>query len=236
MQHLEFCQQVLWPELDVQLASVTEQWAQYRGRRPARARRAAGKVVDPADDISDEAFPYHGVRRGHRLRRHAGAAVPRLVLRRTGLRDRACRRATASADAARSWRPASAFGIAPYGTEALGVMRIEKGHVAGNEINGQTTAHDLGLGSMVSAKKDFIGRFMAARWAEPQRALFGQVQIINSLCQWIQTASSNDHLDQILALMPDHLRSSSSSFELITRWDAWAQGSVPLNCSRPWAG
>ena len=38
------------------------------------------------------------------------------------------------------------FGIAPYGTEALGVMRIEKGHVAGNEINGQTTARDLGLG------------------------------------------------------------------------------------------
>ena len=26
-------------------------------------------------------------------------------------------------------------------------MRIEKGHVAGNEINGQTTAHDLGLGA-----------------------------------------------------------------------------------------
>jgi glycine cleavage system aminomethyltransferase T len=28
----------------------------------------------------------------------------------------------------------------PYGTEALGVMRIEKGHAAGNELNGQTTA------------------------------------------------------------------------------------------------
>jgi sarcosine oxidase subunit alpha len=37
------------------------------------------------------------------------------------------------------------FGITPYGTEALGVMRIEKGHVAGNEINGQLTARDLGL-------------------------------------------------------------------------------------------
>jgi glycine cleavage system aminomethyltransferase T len=34
----------------------------------------------------------------------------------------------------------SAFGVTPYGTEALGVMRIEKGHVAGNELNGQTTA------------------------------------------------------------------------------------------------
>ena len=46
-----------------------------------------------------------------------------------------------------------AFGIAPYGTEALGVMRIEKGHVAGNELNGQTTARDLGLGRMMSTQE-----------------------------------------------------------------------------------
>ena len=42
-------------------------------------------------------------------------------------------------------------------------MRIEKGHVAGNEINGQTTARDLGLGRMMSTKKDYIGRVMAQR-------------------------------------------------------------------------
>ncbi|HKZ95732.1 MAG TPA: glycine cleavage T C-terminal barrel domain-containing protein, partial [Hyphomicrobiaceae bacterium] len=30
-------------------------------------------------------------------------------------------------------------------------------------LNGQTTAHDLGFGKLLSAKKDFIGRFMAAR-------------------------------------------------------------------------
>jgi len=42
-------------------------------------------------------------------------------------------------------------------------MRIEKGHVAGNEINGQLTARDLGLGRMMSAKKDYIGRVMAQR-------------------------------------------------------------------------
>jgi glycine cleavage system aminomethyltransferase T len=56
-----------------------------------------------------------------------------------------------------------AFGIAPYGTEALGVMRIEKGHISTNEINGQTTAHDLGAARMVSSRKDFIGRVMAER-------------------------------------------------------------------------
>jgi methylglutamate dehydrogenase subunit C len=55
------------------------------------------------------------------------------------------------------------FGVAPYGTEALGVMRIEKGHVAGNELNGTTTAADLGLGKLLSKKKDFIGRVLASR-------------------------------------------------------------------------
>jgi sarcosine oxidase subunit alpha len=45
------------------------------------------------------------------------------------------------------------------------VLRIEKGHVAGNELNGQTTAADLGLGRMMSTKKDFIGRVLAGRQA-----------------------------------------------------------------------
>ncbi|TGS88739.1 sarcosine oxidase subunit alpha, partial [bacterium M00.F.Ca.ET.177.01.1.1] len=57
------------------------------------------------------------------------------------------------------------FGVTPYGTEALGVMRIEKGHVAGPELSGTTTAVDLGLGKMMSTKKDFIGRVMAGREA-----------------------------------------------------------------------
>ncbi len=49
--------------------------------------------------------------------------------------------------------------IIPYGTEAMGVLRIEKGHVAGPELDGRTTPEDLGLGRLVSAKKpDFIGK------------------------------------------------------------------------------
>jgi sarcosine oxidase subunit alpha len=61
------------------------------------------------------------------------------------------------------------FGIQPYGTEPLGVLRIEKGHPAGGELNGQTTANDLGMGKLLSVKKDFIGRFMAGRPALTDR-------------------------------------------------------------------
>src|SRR5262249_25699629 len=56
-----------------------------------------------------------------------------------------------------------AYNIVPYGTEAMGIMRIEKGHVVGAELDGNTTAEDLGLGRMVSTKKDFIGRRSLSR-------------------------------------------------------------------------
>jgi sarcosine oxidase subunit alpha len=55
------------------------------------------------------------------------------------------------------------LGVVAYGTEALGVLRIEKGHPAGNELSGQTTATDLGFGRMMSQKKEYIGRALAGR-------------------------------------------------------------------------
>ena len=60
------------------------------------------------------------------------------------------------------------FGITPYGVEALNVMRIEKGHPTGNELTGQTSAQQLGLGGMMAKKKDFIGKVMAMREAFQQ--------------------------------------------------------------------
>jgi sarcosine oxidase subunit alpha len=58
----------------------------------------------------------------------------------------------------------AAFAVVAYGTEAQSVMRIEKGHIAGPELNGQTTAADLGLRRMMlNKKKDFIGRVLAQR-------------------------------------------------------------------------
>ena len=57
MQHLEFCHQALWPQLDVQMISVTEQWAQYAVAGP-NARDVLRKLVDPQFDISNAAFPF----------------------------------------------------------------------------------------------------------------------------------------------------------------------------------
>jgi sarcosine oxidase subunit alpha len=56
------------------------------------------------------------------------------------------------------------FGLMPYGTEAMGTLRIEKGHiVVGPEADGRTTADDLGLGKMVSSTKWCIGKPLLSR-------------------------------------------------------------------------
>ncbi|TNE36208.1 MAG: sarcosine oxidase subunit alpha family protein, partial [Alphaproteobacteria bacterium] len=54
-------------------------------------------------------------------------------------------------------------GMILYGSEALGALRIEKGHVSGPELDGRTTAADLGLGGMESTKKAFVGSVLKSR-------------------------------------------------------------------------
>jgi sarcosine oxidase subunit alpha len=161
LQHMEFCHQWLWPGLDVQFSSVTEQWAQFSVAGP-RSRDVLRAIVDPKRDLSNTAFPYMaaaeitilGGLRARLFRISFSGELAYEIAVPAGYGDSLIRRIM---EAGRD------FGIAAYGTEALGVMRVEKGHVAGNEINGQTTARDLGLSKMLSTRKDYIGRIMLQR-------------------------------------------------------------------------
>ena len=156
--HLEFCRQCLWPDMDVQLISTTEAWAQFSVAGP-NARKLLEKVVD--QDISDAAFPYMGAgnitvgglrARLFRISFSGELAYEIAVPTRYG--DALLREMLAKG---------AEFDPVVYGTEALGVMRIEKGHVAGGELNGQSTALNMGLGKMVSKKKDSIGMVLSQR-------------------------------------------------------------------------
>ncbi|TIW93117.1 MAG: sarcosine oxidase subunit alpha, partial [Mesorhizobium sp.] len=55
------------------------------------------------------------------------------------------------------------FDLKPYGVEALGALRVEKGHVAGPEIDGRTTLDDLGLGRMAGKRTGFVGDVLRRR-------------------------------------------------------------------------
>lgn len=161
MNHLEFCAQVHWPELDVRLASVTDQWAQMAVAGP-KSRAILQKLVD--DDISNEAFPYLAAKEVSLL---GGRLKGRLF--RISFSGELAFELAVPADYGESIADAvmqagQEHGIQPYGIEALSVLRIEKGHVTHNDINGTVVPADLGFGKMVSSTKaDFIGKHMLDR-------------------------------------------------------------------------
>jgi sarcosine oxidase subunit alpha len=160
MQHLEFCHQVLWPELDVAMISVTEQWSQYAVAGP-RSRALLQELFGDAIDLSNTAFPYMA------CTAFTWKSVP-VRLARLSFSGELAYEIAVPANYGESlmqalMRVGQSLGVIPYGTEALGVLRIEKGHASANELNGQTTAGDLGFGRMLSTKKDFIGRVLAQR-------------------------------------------------------------------------
>ncbi|BCH66858.1 sarcosine oxidase subunit alpha [Agrobacterium vitis] len=161
MNHLEFCAQVHWPELDVRLASVTDQWAQM-AVAGSKSRAILQKLID--EDISNEAFPYLAAKDVSLL---GGRLKGRLF--RISFSGELAFELAVPADYGESVADAvmlagKEHGIQPYGIEALSVLRIEKGHVTHNEINGTVVPADLGFGKMVSATKpDFIGKHMLNR-------------------------------------------------------------------------
>ena len=154
LQHLEYLLQVVWPELDVQVVSVTEEWTAMALAGPD-SRKVLARVVEGLD-ICNEALPYMAVGQGK------VAGVPARIYRISFSGELGYEINVPADHGLAVWQALLAAGedlaMVPYGTEAMGVLRIEKGHVVGGEINGRTTADDLGFGRMLSTRKDFIGK------------------------------------------------------------------------------
>lgn len=157
--HLEYLLQTAWPDLDVQLTSVTSQWAAVAVAGPL-SRNLLTKVIHDID-FSNERLPFMGVDHGHL----------------DGIRVRVSRLSFSGEMAYEVYMPAGhgeqvwqaifdtgqVFGIVPYGTEALNILRTEKGHVAGPELDGRRNLRDLGMGRMASRKKPFVGGALLQR-------------------------------------------------------------------------
>ncbi len=158
---LEFARQCLWPNLDVHLISTTDGWAQFAVAGP-NSRNLLRKVIDREFDISNDAFPFMACGEIS----VCGGTPARLF--RISFSGELAYEIAVPARFGNSMmgvlmEAGREFDAVPYGTEALGVMRIEKGHATGNELNGQTTAHNLGMGRMVSQTKECIGNVLSQR-------------------------------------------------------------------------
>ncbi len=165
--------QTEFPELRVWLTSVTEQWAVVAVQGP-RARDIIAPLVEDID-LSAAAFPHMAIREG----RICG--VPTRLFRVSFTGELGFEINVPSDYAAAVWdavwERTRALGGTAYGTEAMHVMRAEKGFIiVGQETDGTTTPDDLGLGGMVAmSKPDFVGKRSLGR---PDLVAPGRKQLV----------------------------------------------------------
>ncbi|HEY3683951.1 MAG TPA: glycine cleavage T C-terminal barrel domain-containing protein [Streptosporangiaceae bacterium] len=147
-----------WPDLDVRATSVTEQWAVISLVGP-RARDVM-RTLSPGADLDGFGFMT--------VREMPVAGVPARVFRVSFTGELTYEINVPWWYGAAVWRAVmaagAAYGITPYGTETMHVLRAEKGLiVAGQETDGTVTPEDVGLGWAVSKVKDFVGKRSLAR-------------------------------------------------------------------------
>jgi sarcosine oxidase subunit alpha len=174
--HMEDYLQTEWPDLKVHLTSITEQFAVVALQGPK-----AREVLDPLVaeiDLLRAAFPHMAVRSG------LIAGVPCRLFR-VSFTGEPGYEINVPSDYGRSvWEAVvergQAFGITPYGTATMHVLRAERGFiVVGQETDGTVTPDDLGLAGLVGkAKPDFVGRRSLAR---PDLVAPGRKQLVGLL-------------------------------------------------------
>ena len=156
LEHFEEWLQTEWPDLRVYCTSVTEQWATIamNGPRVRDVLAALGTDID----LSAETFPFMAFRDG------TVAGVPARVARVSFSGELAYELNVAGWHGLAMWEAVMVagepFGITPYGTEAMHVLRAEKGFpIIGQDTDGTVTPHDLGMSWIVRKDgSDFLGR------------------------------------------------------------------------------
>ena len=158
---LEDWLQTEWPELQVYLTSVTEQFGTISLNGP-NARKVMQKI-SPLHDFSKENFPHMSFQ---------NVNIDNVLCRvmRISFTGELCYEINVPSSYANSaWKKCikagEEFNITPYGTEAMHVLRAEKGFIiVGQETDGSTTPGDLDMDWIVSKKKyDFIGKRALSR-------------------------------------------------------------------------
>jgi sarcosine oxidase subunit alpha len=153
---LEDYLQTEWPHLDVWLTPTTEQWAVIAVQGP-KARDVLAPLVEDID-MSTSAMPHMSVRQG----RICG--VPARLFRVSFTGELGYEVNVPAGHGSAVWEAivgaGKDYGITPYGTEAMHVLRAEKGYIiVGQEADGTATPDDLGLGWTIGkSKKDFVGK------------------------------------------------------------------------------
>jgi sarcosine oxidase subunit alpha len=164
---LEEWLQTEWPELDVHCTSVTEQWATIAVVGP-QSREVVAHLA-PEVDLSNEDFPFMAFRETT-----LASGIPARICRISFSGELAYEINVSAWYGLAVWEEVYAigrpYGITPYGTETMHVLRAEKGYIiVGQDTDGTVTPQDAGMSWVVSKQKDFIGKRSFAR-ADTARA------------------------------------------------------------------
>jgi sarcosine oxidase subunit alpha len=168
--------QTEWPELRVYCTSVTEQWADVAIAGPKARDVLVALGTDL--DLTPDAFPFMTFLDG------TVAGIPARVARVSFTGELSYEILIDGRRGQELWEAAihagEPFDLAPYGTEAMHVLRAEKGFViVGQDTDGTVTPDDLGMGWIVRKDdSDFIGRRSLLRGDTARR---GRKQLVGLL-------------------------------------------------------
>jgi len=159
MSWIEFLLQTAWTDLRVNVTSVTDEWAAMAVAGPKA--RAALELALPGKDLSNTRLPYMGCLEVEM------DGVPLRLIRLSFSGELAYEVYVPASYGIALWEhilsAAAPLGIRPFGLEAVASLRIEKGHVAGLEIDHRNTLDDLNLARMASKDKAYVGRVLRQR-------------------------------------------------------------------------
>ncbi len=211
--------QTEWPHLSVRLASVTDHWATFPVVGP-KSRAVIGEVFGGLD-VSNDAFGFMGWRDTNL------SGVPIRVARVSFSGELAFEVNVDAWHAPAVWDRLIAagekYGITPYGTETMHVLRAEKGYpIIGQDTDGTVTPQDLGMSWAVSKKKpDFIGKrsFSRPENVNPLRKQFVGVLPLDRETVLPEGAQIIEHVEDGMLPPPPvpmlgHVTSSYRSAEL----------------------
>ncbi len=156
MAHMEDYLQTEWPDLDVWLTSISEQWAVIALNGP-NTRKLIAPFVEGID-LDKEAFPHMAIREGRIF------GVPTRLFRVSFTGELGFEVNVPARYGLPVWQrlmeAGAQYDITPYGTEALHVLRAEKGYIiVGQETDGTQTPDDVGMAWAIGKKKpDFVGK------------------------------------------------------------------------------
>lgn len=206
LQHIEHLLQVVWPDLRAFVNTATDQWASIAVAGP-KSRKVLKKLFGDDVALDNDSLPFMTFKDFV----HNGVTAR---LARISFSGELAYEVMVGANYGENlWNALLAAGkddnIQPYGTEAMGALRIEKSFITHAEMDGRVTVHQLGMTGMLSKlKNDFIGKY----YAENRRTdISGEPQLIG-----LQAVNKADRLSPGYHLVDKDSLESQDSLGWVT--------------------